>query len=460
MLAHSPPLPLYIDYLNPTPDPPLIAEVDGIILALKQRDRVRRIRLQMPVPIIQKVIRVIEEEYPVLEYLIMFPSTTLKSMALVLSETFQAPHLRHLMLRGFGFPIGSRLLTTAVGIVALSLFLDHPSAYIQPHTLLQLFSFMPQLETFRVDYNVPALNGQVASRPMHTPITTHVTFPNLRWFEFLGPTAYMEAVVYGITAPRLEKLHIQLMLQYLMSVPGLLQFMNTTENLRFDDATFAFCRNHVSAKVYLRERPDIVVLSVTVFGWVLDVQVSCVAQIFNSFSQRLSEVEYLTLDYEDSREYNEVEFDRASWRRTEWRNLLGSFGNVKALRVDEELVEVVSLCLQVDEGEPSLELLPELKKLTYSATDDTYGPFKSFIDTRKQAGRPVTLICLTPWSRTVLSRSSSQGSSESSSVVTSSSSEAGSSEAESDEAGSDEKGSDEAGNDEAGNSEAGSDLDT
>jgi len=49
MFAHSPRLPLIIDYIDQghsvTED-----EEAGIVLALQQRDRVRRIRLMMPVP--------------------------------------------------------------------------------------------------------------------------------------------------------------------------------------------------------------------------------------------------------------------------------------------------------------------------------------------------------------------------------------------------------------------------
>jgi hypothetical protein len=308
---------------------------------------------------------------------------------------------------------------------------------------------MPQLETLWVDYLVSSLDEE-KSQLMHAPAMTHVTFPNLRWFEFLGHKAYMEAIVCRITAPRLEKLNIQLMFDLSLSVPGLLQFMDTTENLKFDSADFEFCRFRTSAKMYLRGGPKVIALSVTVIGFVLDAQVTSMAEIFNSLGQKLSTVEYLTFEYKDSLEYNEVEFDRTSWRRTEWRNLLGSFGNVKTLRVNEELVEAVSHCLQVDEGEPSLELLPELRRLSYIAFGDTYRPFKSFIATRKKAGRPVTLI-----SRS--SSGSNQGSSDSSSVIMLRSSEAGSSEAGSNEAGSDESGSDEAGSDEAGSSETGSD---
>jgi len=249
--------------------------------------------------------------------------------------------------------------------------------------------------------------------------------------------------------------------------------MDTTENLKFDSADFEFCKFYASAKMYLRGRPKVFALSVTVIGFVLDVQVTGMSEMFNSLGQKLSTVEYLTLKYKDSLEFNEIEIEG-----TDWRGFLGSFGNVKTLHVDEELVEAVSHCLQVDGGESSLELLPELRRLSYSAMGDTHGPFKSFIDTRKKAGRPVTLICLTPWIKTLLSRSSSessQGSSDASSVITSRSSEAGSDESGSDEAGSDEDGSSEdgssetgsdeagsseAGSDEAGSSEAGSDLDT
>jgi hypothetical protein len=49
MLAHSPPLPLIIDHINQ--DPVTTAEdEEGILLALQHHDRVRRVRLQVPIP--------------------------------------------------------------------------------------------------------------------------------------------------------------------------------------------------------------------------------------------------------------------------------------------------------------------------------------------------------------------------------------------------------------------------
>jgi hypothetical protein len=103
---------------------------------------------------------------------------------------------------------------------------------------------------------------------------------------------------------------------------------------------------------------------------------------------------------------------------------LRSFSNVKTLRVDDGLVEELSGCLRLDDGEPPLELLPELRKLTYAGSGETRDAFTSFIDTRQKAGHPVTLIPLIPESVAPLSHSSSQGFLELSSVIASGSSEA------------------------------------
>jgi len=125
-------------------------------------------------------------------------------------------------------------------------------------------------------------------------------------------------------------------------------------------------------------------LSIGVDCWHLDWQVSSVAQISDSLSPMFSTVEHLTLEHEvhswSSEEHNEVD-------RTEWRRLLNSFRNAKTLRIDDELVGGLSRCLEVDDGEPGLELLPELQELMYSGRGLT-----SFIDARQNAGRPITLV--------------------------------------------------------------------
>ena len=400
MLAHSPPFPLVIDYSrNDQIHRNITAEdEEGIVLALERHDRIRRIRLQTPdSKLLQKFIVDIDEEYPLLEYLVMQPFDWGDGTALKFPETFQAPRLRHLMVIGFAFPIGSQLLPNASSIVTLCLKVNHPDAYFKPNTLLQWISFMPQLETLVISFFVSIPNRDVERHSLVAPITQHVTLHNLRFLVLEGVSAYMEAVLRRITAPRLQKFDLWFFKQLTFSVPRLQQFMNTATNLRFDSAKFEFRRANVYAGVYLREEIDIaqvkmIPLLIVVHTRHLDWQVSSVAQIFNSLSQIFSTVENLTLEHDDhslsSEEHNEVD-------RSEWRKFLRSFGKAKTLRVGDGLVKEVSRILRSEDKEDPLELLPELQSLIYSGIGDpgdAADAFTPFIDARQISGHPVTLV--------------------------------------------------------------------
>jgi hypothetical protein len=385
MLANSPPLPLTVDYSS---EDDITAEDEkGILLALEQRDRLRHLRLICPVQNLQKFIMAIDEEFPILEYLIIYPPLELNT-ALVLPETLRAPNLHHLMLHSFACPIRPRLHPTATGLVTLCLIMRQQSAYIQPNILLQWISLMPQLESLEFAFSFPVPNRDVGRQLTHTPIATHITLPNLRLFWFGGVSAYLEAVLCRITTPRLEKLQILLFKQLTFSVPRLPQFLNTTEILRFDNARIVFKDKAVDVLMFFREA-NMSAFRVWVDCWHLDWQVSSVAQICNALSQVFSVVEHLTLEHEvhgqSSEEHNHVD-------RIEWRKLLRSFSNVKTFRVEDGLVEQLSRCLRLEDGELPLELLPELQELVYFGSRDTGDAFTSCLDARQNAGRPVTLV--------------------------------------------------------------------
>jgi hypothetical protein len=65
---------------------------------------------------------------------------------------------------------------------------------------------------------------------------------------------------------------------------------------------------------------------------------------------------------------------------------------VKTLRIEDGLVRELSRCLPSEDGEHPLELLPELQELRYSGRGNVNDAFTSFIDARKNAGRPVSLV--------------------------------------------------------------------
>ena len=388
MLAHSPPFPLIIHYAMKGRDITTDDE-QGIIFALKQRGRVLRVRLStLDTSLLVKIIAVMDEEYSILEYLIIEPPSEDNSTIFAFPETLQAPHLRLLALRGFTLPMGSRLLTTAVSLVTLYLVMVHPSTHFHPNTLVQWISLMPQLETLTIYFKLSIHSRNVVVQHTHTPIIAPVTLPNLHYFQFHGVSTYLEALVHRITTPRLEKLNVDFFNQLTFSVPCLVEFMNTTENLRFDTAAFRFSNRRVRVEVSCRGETGYA-FCIRIFCWHLDWQVSSMAQISNSLSQMFSAVEHLSLQHEvhrqSSEEHNEVD-------RTEWRRLLRPFRNVKTFRIENGLVKDLSHCLQLDDGELPLELLPELQELTYSGSGDTGDAFTSFVDARRNAGHPVTLV--------------------------------------------------------------------
>jgi hypothetical protein len=386
MLAHSPPFPLIIEY--EAENRGLSAkDEEGVMLALQHRDRVCRISLEMPAPSLQKVITAINDEFPILEFL-SIAAPTKHNTHLILPSTFQAPQLRILALYHFASPIGSPLLTNAVGLSRLILLWIHPSAYPHPDHLLQTLSLLPHLWLLDIGFRSPISKRDIERQLLQSPITAHVTLPNLHFFGFGGVSIYLEALLPHVTTPLLESLAVHFFNQLTFSVPRLLQFMTTADNFRFNRVEFLFYHEAVAVFVYSNVEAEVFNFTVDVYCERLDWQVSSVAQIFNILNPLFSDVVDITLNYKEhtlSPEWhNQID-------RTQWRELLGSFRNVKTLRVHNGLIRDLSRCLKLD-GEPPLELLPGLTELVCPAGSVNDKTFSAFIDEREVVGQPVKLI--------------------------------------------------------------------
>jgi hypothetical protein len=206
MLAYSPPLPLVIDYLHHVR---IITAKDeeGILLAFKHRDRLRHIQLSARDPLWEGLVAANDDEgsFPMLEYLyISHLSTPFSNWSL--PSTLYAPRLRHLTLHYFPFPIiGSPFLA---GLITLELILIHPTADFGPNELWQQLSLMPQLETLRIYFDDVFSDEGAEWQSLQTPLSMHVTLPNLRSFTFQGPLVYTTFVLPQITMPLLKDVEI------------------------------------------------------------------------------------------------------------------------------------------------------------------------------------------------------------------------------------------------------------
>ena len=130
-------------------------------------------------------------------------------------------------------------------------------------------------------------------------------------------------------------------------------------------------------------------LSVSLCGRGLDWQIASAAQVCRTLRTVFSSVEHLAIKYYG---HNKSSRNGVVPDRTQWRELLGSFVNVKTLFVGRDYVGQLSNALQPGEGESPTELLPELQELSCPAINPPVDGFTPFIDARQRAGRPVTII--------------------------------------------------------------------
>ena len=388
MLAHSPHLPIVLDYIDETPSIPAEDE-EGIILALQQRHRVRHIRLSMPDSDTRKLVPAIDGEFPMLESLsVGLSQENPYKTNLILHKTLQALRLRHLVLENINLSAVLPILTTSLSLVTLVLNEIYP-AHSNPNDFLQHLSLLPQLEIFTMGFHDDASSTVIERQLLDAPVMTHVTFPHLRLFLFGGTNAYLEALLSHMTAPILETLAVHFFPQVIFSTANLLQFMGTTKNLKLTTVEFNFGDTAVSVNANPDEEAQMYAFTLQVAYEHFDEQVSSMVQILDGFGPVFSAVERLAFAYKKGRwPLGHDEVDPAQWRR-----LLRSFRNVKTLLVDHVFVEKLSDFLQSDDEEHLLELLPELKELSIPSGDyRAWDGFNRFIDARQVAGRPVTLV--------------------------------------------------------------------
>ena len=381
MLADSPVLPLIVDYVDHDREMTLQDE-DGILTALGYRGRIRRIRLRLPVPILQRLTTAMDEKFPMLEYLYIGPPTE-HNTSLDFPQNFQAPHLRNLLLKFFAFPIGIPLLATPVDIVTLSLNSIPPSAFFHPNDLLQRLSLMRQLEILGISFQSPAPDLDSEMPLLDTPFITDITLPNLRWFGFQGTSNYLEALLSLMDTPQLEKLQITFFNETTFVVPYLLRHMST-EYFKFNYARCCFYEEGVAVWVFPNGGARTYAFCMHVICEHFDQQLSSAAQIFRVLSPLFSGVQHLIIHY---REHDLSSMGHHEARRTRWHEFLMSFNNVNTLRIPNGLVGELSRFLRWDG-----EVLPKLNEVVCPTRHGAGGALNPFIDARSAAGHPVRLL--------------------------------------------------------------------
>ncbi|KAN0132128.1 hypothetical protein V8E53_010047 [Lactarius tabidus] len=399
-LVHLPPFPLVVDYQCATAT---ICAQDqlGIFQALHLRDRLRHVVLRVPPLILDQLLLLMDEPFPVLEHLSLSSSAEGNTI-LLLPKTLLAPNLRHLTLLGIGLPNKLLFLSLTLALVTLTLTQIQDFGYFSPQHLIARLRSFSQLEELSIGFSIP-LPRPSAERKLLQEMEAPVTLPLLKRLTFRGVSAYLDSLVAQIRAPLLEQLNITLFNQIHFALPHLSHFTNTTEGLKLPVAKIIFKHDGVSMVMehgMHESGPSTRSFRLDVFCKEFDWQIDCAAQICSALVATLTDIEQLTLDFQGQRvpaEWRDGAVDSVTWRE-----LLGPFVGAKKLFICHALALELSCAFEWAEMGSDPGLLPCLEELSPELEDEhANNAFVSFVETRRAAGRPVLLPALLKLPQTV-----------------------------------------------------------
>jgi len=389
-----PAFPILIDYVNYSPRPDMISsdDDDNIIAALEYPDRVRRLKLPVTNSLLERVVTVAQEPFPILTQLWL---SLEGGDVLVLPSEFlggSAPRLREIHLEGIPFPMLPTLLSSASNLAYLSLHRIPHTGYISPEVMVASLATLTRLVFLSIVFlSSTSRPNQSSSRRQTAPHSTRVVLPVLMFLGFRGASEYLEYLVTQIDTPHLAFTMILYSNQLAFQVPQLFRFLSQTQ------ITETACTMHAEVYMYpfsvhisLHSLPGEDTrnpLDLQIFSRALDWQVSHLVLL--QYSAILSNVQHLSINAK-----NRVLSGQDDYiGQVEWLAFLRLFTAVETLSVCYPMARHVADALKDVTAEMAPEILPALCLLYLM--DDPAGRVEEFINTRQLSGLPPITIAST-----------------------------------------------------------------
>jgi hypothetical protein len=377
ILDHSPPLPLIISYQN-TYATMTTEDEEGILLALRCHDRVRRIVLHAPPQGLHKFLTAMNKNFRNLERLSIVSSSG-DDARLVMPRAFRAARLSHLTLGGVTLSGEPRSLSPTVSLVSLTLTNLRAFPYFPAEGLTAQLQFVLLLGELSIGFSVPI---------------PRTTLPAEIRFIPRGVSVYLEDHLARISDSCLGKFDVTLFNQLINALPAISKRIDANAKFRFPVAKINFNQDSFSISLSDNREEEAqgdrslnVQVSCKSFDW----QVSSAAQICNELWWMLHWVEELAIDFY---KYGMPPEWRNEVGSRTWCDLLRPFKCVKKLRVGRALTSDLSRALQPGGGAPVgllSWLLPVLQQLVLEEGCDD-NAFTAFIDARQRVGCPIQLV--------------------------------------------------------------------
>jgi len=456
MLNHSPPFPLIIYYPDERRIFATMSDEDkrGAFLALRQRERVRRVHIAAPAATVRDLVGAMDDEYPLLQRLVIrswdepspnhnhnrHRNRSPNDVATVtLHKKFRATLMNRLTLSNVALPASSLLSGAGADLVSLALFkLPAALRYFHPVHLTTQLAALSRLEMLTICFCAAPPSRAITLSLQGVPTTMRIALPRLRVLAYRGGSAYLEGILAQLDAPDLRTLNIKFFNQLTFSLPSLCKCVRTIDPFAFRSIALHFYEDfamlivdplddHTGGPGGGGTQP----LHVQVSGKALDWQVFSVSQICSALAPLLAQTESLTLGFYkvspgsdhgapgvvgavEARATAGLQGDDVAVDRAQWRALLRIFAGVKMLQLAGKQVGDLFSALQLHRGEENdigngegggedngndedggaltPEILPALQELVPRGWGHTDEAFASFVAARAAAGYPVRFV--------------------------------------------------------------------
>ena len=365
-------------------------DMDNVIAALKQNDRICRLSLSVSEPSSwEKAFATMQLPFPALTSISL---TNGHEIAPVDADSFLGgsapPHLQLIWFVGIPIPGLPKLLLSATHLVRLDYWGIPHSGYVSPEAMVTCLSVLTRLEKLTIGFKSPQ------SRPdrRHPPPRTRTILPVLTFLSLTGVSEFLEDFVARIDAPLLDKLEITFFHQLLFDTPQLVLFISRTPKLKTHDKLEArvlfpfWSETNVSFKAH-DER-----LHFRILCKKSDWQLSSLAQVCSSsFPQALiSTVEHLYISEYPSgnRDYNIDDIESC-----QWLELLRPFTAIKHLYITPKSTPGIATALQCLTAETVTEVLPALQTFFLETLPSKHiqEAIEKFAAARQLFNRPITV---------------------------------------------------------------------
>ena len=362
--------------------------VENIVAALEQRDRVCKVELKnLTSYSLSSFTQVMQEAFPALTGI--FLSSHIDAEP-VLPDKFlgrSAPNLQYFDLDGISFSALPKLLLSATHLNRLQLRKIPYTGYISPEAMATCLATLSNLESLILEFHSPQSHPTRDNRPP-SPLT-RAALPALTSFDFQGVSEYLEDLVTLLDAPLLNRATFKFFNQLTFDNPQLSQFIDRTEILKsLNLGSIEFLSNVV--KTTLTSPVGRGKLELGISCRRPDWQVSSMAQLCAQLPALTSRVEQLDV--------RKGCITRAKWpedmESAQWLELFEPFVAVERLSI-QKLGQLVVPALGELTGERASDVLPAMRSLLFRGLDANSlikEDLKPFVFARRSSNLPISVL--------------------------------------------------------------------